>query len=130
MRGWRQRCGGIWRSWRRHQGTATPTPATSPRSAAGWRLERLLNLVGSQLDRSDHAPFWNAGVPSVVVCDTALLRSRNYHRPTDTPDTLDYDALAAVTTATAAAAWQAGDLTGRTEDPTGSAQPLVEGGLS
>jgi len=76
----------------------------------GYRLERLVNLVGSNLDRSDHAPFWNAGVPSVVVSDTAPLRNPNYHRPTDTPDTLDYAALAAVTAATAATAgqWQVG----------------------
>ncbi len=50
-------------------------------TGAGWRLERLVNLVGAKLDRSDHAPFWNAGVPVVVVCDTAPLRNRNYHRP-------------------------------------------------
>ena len=90
-------------------------------AGAGWRLERLVNLVGANLDRSDHAPFWNAGVPGVVVCDTAPLRNRNYHRPADTPDTLDYDALATVTaaTVTVAAAWQAGDLT----DLTGPGQP-------
>lgn len=90
-------------------------------AGAGWQLERLVNLVGANLDRSDHAPFWNAGVPAVVVCDTAPLRNRNYHRPTDTPDTLDYNALAAVAaaTVTVAAAWQAGDLT----DITGLGQP-------
>ncbi len=83
-------------------------------TGTGYRLERLVNLVGANLDRSDHAPFWNAGVPSVVVCDTAPLRNRNYHRPSDTPDTLDYQALAAVTTATIATArsWQTPDLTG------------------
>ncbi len=77
-------------------------------TGSGFRLERLVNLVGSNLDRSDHAPFWNAGVPSVVVSDTAPLRNPNYHRPTDTPDTLDYAGLAAVTAATiaTAAVWQ------------------------
>ncbi len=81
-------------------------------TGTGYRIERLVNLVGANLDRSDHAPFWNVGVPSVVVCDTAPLRNRNYHRPSDTPDTLDYRALAAVTTATIAAArsWQTSEL--------------------
>lgn len=78
----------------------------------GFRLERLVNLVGANLDRSDHAPFWNAGVPSVVVSDTAPLRNPNYHRPSDTADTLDYDSLAAVTAAVTATAtqWQSGAI--------------------
>ena len=81
----------------------------------GFRLERLVNLVGANLDRSDHAPFWNAGVPSVVVSDTAPLRNPSYHRPTDTPDTLDYDSLAAVAAATITTAglWQAGEVPNR-----------------
>jgi hypothetical protein len=39
--------------------------------------------------RSDHAPFWDRGVPSVMVTDTADLRSPHYHQPTDTVETLD-----------------------------------------
>lgn len=79
-------------------------------TGAGFRFERLVNLVGANLDRSDHAPFWNAGIPSVVVSDTAPLRNPNYHRHTDTADTLDYDRLAAVTAAvtTTATHWQSG----------------------
>jgi Zn-dependent M28 family amino/carboxypeptidase len=41
--------------------------------------------------RSDHAPFWAAGVPAVMITDTANFRNPHYHRPSDTPDTLDYD---------------------------------------
>lgn len=59
--------------------------------------------------RSDHLPFWLAGVPAVLVTDTANFRNPHYHRPTDTPDTLDYERLAALTAATAVAvAWTAG----------------------
>jgi hypothetical protein len=29
-----------------------------------------------------------------MVTDTAPFRTRHYHRPTDTPDTLDYDRTA------------------------------------
>ena len=32
-----------------------------------------------------------------MVTDTAFFRNPNYHAPTDTPDTLDYERLAAVT---------------------------------
>jgi Zn-dependent M28 family amino/carboxypeptidase len=46
------------------------------------------------LDRSDHLPFWRRGIPSVLLTDTANLRNHNYHRATDTPDTLDYPRLA------------------------------------
>jgi Zn-dependent M28 family amino/carboxypeptidase len=43
--------------------------------------------------RSDHAPFWDAGVGAVMVTDTANLRSAHYHQPTDTPETLDPEFL-------------------------------------
>ncbi len=45
------------------------------------------------LDRSDHLPFWRRGIPSVLLTDTTNLRNHNYHRATDTPDTLDYPRL-------------------------------------
>ncbi|MEM7675092.1 MAG: M28 family peptidase [Myxococcota bacterium] len=40
--------------------------------------------------RSDHAPFWRADIPALMWSDTAEFRNPNYHRSTDTPDTLDY----------------------------------------
>jgi hypothetical protein len=49
--------------------------------------------------RSDNARFWDAGYPALMVTDTADLRNPNYHRVTDTPGTLDYAFLAAVTAA-------------------------------
>lgn len=49
------------------------------------------------LHRSDHAPFWKAGIPAVMWTDTADFRNPHYHQPSDTPDTLDYDFLARVT---------------------------------
>ena len=53
---------------------------------------------------SDHAPFWDAGIPAVMITDTAFLRNPHYHRATDTLDTLDLPFLANVATATAATA--------------------------
>lgn len=41
--------------------------------------------------RSDHAPFWDVGVPAVLLTDTAELRApAAYHRAADVPDTLDW----------------------------------------
>ena len=45
---------------------------------------------------SDHWAFWQAGYPAIMVTDTAPFRNPNYHQPTDTPDTLDYDRMARV----------------------------------
>lgn len=48
--------------------------------------ERLL----PDLNRSDHVPFWQNGIPAVMWTDTADFRNPNYHRRSDTPETLDY----------------------------------------
>ncbi len=52
---------------------------------------------GTELFFSDHRNYIPRGIPSIMVTDTALLRNANYHEPTDTPDTLDYRRMAAVT---------------------------------
>jgi Zn-dependent M28 family amino/carboxypeptidase len=39
---------------------------------------------------SDHASFWDAGLPALMVTDTAFFRNPNYHLPSDTLDTLDF----------------------------------------
>jgi hypothetical protein len=51
------------------------------------------------IEHSDHQSFWNRGYPAVMVTDTAYLRNPHYHRPTDTPDTLDYIRMAHATDA-------------------------------
>jgi Zn-dependent M28 family amino/carboxypeptidase len=56
------------------------------------------------LGRSDHAPFWNHGIPALMLTDTANFRNPHYHQSTDLPRTLDYERLATVTAATAATA--------------------------
>ncbi|NNF80054.1 MAG: M28 family peptidase, partial [Rhizobiales bacterium] len=45
---------------------------------------------------SDHKSYWDVGLPAVMITDTAFLRNPNYHKPTDTPDTLDYARMADV----------------------------------
>jgi hypothetical protein len=46
---------------------------------------------------SDHWSFYEQGFQAIMVTDTAPFRNPHYHRPSDTPDTLDYDRLARVT---------------------------------
>lgn len=53
--------------------------------------------------RSDHAPYWDAGVPAVFLTDTANFRNPNYHQGSDTLETVDETLVAKVTRATAAA---------------------------
>jgi len=43
---------------------------------------------------SDHASFWDAGIPALMVTDTAYFRNPNYHNPGDKPGTLDYRFMA------------------------------------
>ena len=54
------------------------------------------------ITRSDHASFWHEGYPALLVTDTANFRNPNYHRATDTIDTLDFGFLADSTRATIA----------------------------
>jgi Zn-dependent M28 family amino/carboxypeptidase len=56
-------------------------------------IERFLG----HLNRSDHAPFWEAHIPAIMWTDTSEFRNPHYHRTTDTPDTLDYAFMSDVT---------------------------------
>ena len=56
-----------------------------------------IEQISQHLLRSDHAPFWRAGIPALMWTDTAEFRNPHYHRPTDLPQTLDYEFLAGVT---------------------------------
>lgn len=40
---------------------------------------------------SDHSPFWDEGYPALMLTDTAFLRNPNYHLPSDTFETLDFE---------------------------------------
>ena len=53
---------------------------------------------------SDQWAFWQQGFPAAMVTDTAPFRNPAYHTEEDTPDRLDYTALASVTEALAAVA--------------------------
>jgi len=48
------------------------------------------------IDYSDHASYWAEGYPAVMINDTAFYRNKNYHKPADTADRLDYKRMAQV----------------------------------
>ncbi|MEW5943347.1 MAG: M28 family peptidase [Pseudomonadota bacterium] len=74
---------GCVRSFRSH--TAFPSQGLA---APGW--------MGS-VHWSDHWSFWREGYPALMVTDTALFRYPDYHARSDTPDKLNYERLARVT---------------------------------
>lgn len=49
---------------------------------------------------SDHSSYWKFGYKALMINDTAFIRSPNYHMPTDTIDTLDFDKLTEVVNST------------------------------
>lgn len=52
------------------------------------------SLVG--VDFSDHMNYWKHDYNAVLLSDTAFYRNHNYHKPTDRPDTLDYEKMVQV----------------------------------
>jgi hypothetical protein len=54
------------------------------------------------LRRSDHAPFWDAGIPAIMVTDTSNFRSPFYHTAMDRIEMIDFEFAAKVVLATAA----------------------------
>jgi Zn-dependent M28 family amino/carboxypeptidase len=55
------------------------------------------------IDRSDHSSFWRHGFKALMVTDTAFFRNENYHRETDTIDTLNFEVMADVVASLSAA---------------------------
>ncbi len=56
--------------------------------------------------RSDHAPFMLAGLPGVMLTDTSNFRNPNYHKSTDTVETIEEARFILVTRAVAGAAYR------------------------
>jgi len=53
---------------------------------------RLVPITGF----SDHRPFWHQKYRAILVTDTAMLRNPNYHKASDTIETLNLDFLTGV----------------------------------
>ncbi len=45
---------------------------------------------------SDHRSYWECGYQAVMINNTSFYRNPNYHQPSDTIDTLDFDKMAQV----------------------------------
>jgi Zn-dependent M28 family amino/carboxypeptidase len=74
----------------------------------GLKVDLGVERVFPVLARSDHVPFWDNGIPAVMWTDTSEFRNPHYHQITDTPNTLDYAFLRAVTQALTATVLQHG----------------------
>ncbi|MBN1501304.1 MAG: M28 family peptidase [Spirochaetes bacterium] len=48
------------------------------------------------IDFSDHRNYWKYGYNAIMITDTAFFRNPNYHKKTDTIDTLDFNRMAEV----------------------------------
>jgi hypothetical protein len=48
------------------------------------------------VDFSDHQNYWKYGYNAVMITNTAFYRNKNYHKPTDTMETLDLKRMALV----------------------------------
>jgi Zn-dependent M28 family amino/carboxypeptidase len=66
-----------------------------------FRISRWGDLMGNA-SRSDHYSYWEAGIPAVMLTDTANFRNPNYHKASDLPETVDFERIAKVTRGAAA----------------------------
>jgi len=48
------------------------------------------------IDFSDHLNYWKFGYNAIMITDTAFLRNKNYHEPSDAIETLDFIRMAEV----------------------------------
>lgn len=70
------------------------------------RLMKKQNLLKTQtfkapaklqgVDFSDHLNYWKFDYSAVMITNTAFYRNKNYHKPTDTMETLDLNRMALV----------------------------------
>jgi len=83
-------------------GAAAPILLRDPNDlpVTGALLGRTVPFV-RQFARSDHVPFWEAGIPAIQITDSANFRYTHYHRQSDTAEKLDYMRLAHIAGATA-----------------------------
>lgn len=50
-----------------------------------------LSIPGT--DFSDHLNYWKFGYKAIMITDTAFLRNKNYHKRSDTKDTLQFEKI-------------------------------------
>ncbi len=52
--------------------------------------------VAPDLRRSDHAMFWDKGIPALMITDGANFRNKNYHTPRDSAHLLNFKFMSQV----------------------------------
>jgi hypothetical protein len=74
--------------------------ARGMRQVRGLAVETLLipgnGALLPAVRLSDHAPFWDAGYPALMITDTAFFRNPHYHSRTDALGTLNVEFMAHV----------------------------------
>lgn len=55
-----------------------------------------LPLLFADIARSDHLPFWQHGIPALMITNTANFRTPYYHTPDDTVEHIHFERLARV----------------------------------
>jgi hypothetical protein len=66
-----------------------------------FKFETILKFFADTM-RSDHAPFWRANIPALMITDSANFRNPYYHTEADTIDKLDFEFIKKVTQVTIA----------------------------
>lgn len=83
------------------------------------------NTSIDDLRRSDHAPFWEANIPALMLTNGANFRNDNYHEPSDVVDSINLQFMANVVKAVIASVANLAELKHSTsvsvavEDPNG-----------
>jgi hypothetical protein len=79
-------------------------PIDDALSRAAEEIDSPIDLKEVCLGRSDHEPFWDAGLPAAVLTDGAIYDGYPcYHKPCDTVDKLNVSYLRSMIELTAAA---------------------------
>ncbi|MEO0572615.1 MAG: M28 family peptidase [Bacteroidota bacterium] len=55
------------------------------------KIISVLADMNPNFRRSDHAPFWDAGIPALFITDGANFRNPHYHQTTDSFETIDFE---------------------------------------
>ncbi len=63
-------------------------------------LSTLATPDNPNFRRSDHARFWDAGIPALFLTDGANFRNPNYHLSSDISETLDFEFLTRIVRST------------------------------
>jgi hypothetical protein len=85
--------------------------------------------VAPDFRRSDHAPFWDAGIPAIMLTDGANFRNPNYHKSSDTLETINFEFMRDVVRATLASIIELGGVSHAGTNRTGFGITISDVGI-